>query len=128
MILPVYIKLDKDAYDLEPIVDKKNAYHLRASEEGYLMPGESRLFDTGVYCEFPNEIMGIVMSDNNLEIKHKIAASNLLVENKKNIVIRLYNHSTVPYLIERGSRIALLTIVSNNSSDGYKLCKIGRWT
>ncbi len=107
------IKLEKEAS--APIRVARNVFDLCSMECGYIQPYSSKVFDTGVHIEFSDDTIGLLTNNPQLHVKHKISFPSEIIEKKEvNIIIRLYNNSSVPYWVEKGTKIAQITILPSH--------------
>lgn len=87
-------------------------FDLRADETIQILPGEQRFISTGVILEIPHGYFGFVRD------RSSIAALQLYVQAgvidpsyRGEVQVVLSSHALVPYLIEKGDRIAQLILV-----------------
>ncbi|OQS55663.1 DUT1 [Ecytonucleospora hepatopenaei] len=94
--------------------DGAAGYDLRSIQNAMLMPGESVKIKTGLFIDLPNEYFGIILSRSGLSVKNGIEVVNSYVEDRKEIEVSLLNHSSQPFNIEIGMRIAQLVFMEKN--------------
>ena len=86
---------------------------LFARERKVIEPGKSATFDTGVCVELPHGCYAKVESKSGLNVKHGVMCCGGVIDEpyRGSIVVKLYNLSDVPYIVERGDKIAQLIIM-----------------
>lgn len=83
-----------------------------ASDDVYIYPGESELFDTGVHVQLPKNTVGFLKSKSGLNVKHGITSEGVIdVGYTGSIIVKLYNHESKPYKVCRGDKISQLVIL-----------------
>lgn len=83
-----------------------------ASDDVYIYPGESELFDTGVHVQLPKNTVGFLKSKSGLNVKHGITSEGVIdVGYTGSIIVKLYNHGSKPYKVCRGDKISQLVMV-----------------
>lgn len=83
-----------------------------ASDDVYIYPGESELFDTGVHVQLPKNTVGFLKSKSGLNVKHGITSEGVIDAGYTgSIMVKLYNHGSKPYKVCRGDKISQLVIV-----------------
>ena len=77
-----------------------------ASDDVYIYPGESELFDTGVHVQLPKNTVGFLKSKSGLNVKHGITSEGVIdVGYTGSIMVKLYNHGSKPYKVCSSSLI-----------------------
>ena len=72
----------------------------------------SASIDTGVHIELPKNTVGLLKSKSGLNVKHGLTSEGVIdVGYTGSIVVKLYNHSSKPYTIQKGDKISQLVIV-----------------
>lgn len=85
---------------------------LRSTETVYIPARDSREIDTGVHVQLPSGTAGVLISKSGLNVRNGITSTGLIDEGYTgSIVVKLYNHSTVPYTVQRGDKISQLVVV-----------------
>lgn len=87
---------------------------LYSVESGYLLPGERKLFDTGVAIELPDSYVGYVCPRSGLAVKKGISIVNSpgVVDSgyRGTLLINLINLGEANHWVEVGDRIAQLIV------------------
>lgn len=66
---------------------------------------------TGVHINLPKNTAGILISKSGLNVKHGITSTGLIDESYTGeIVVKLFNHSPEPYLVNAGDKVTQLII------------------
>lgn len=69
-------------------------------------------FDTGVRMYIPEGYVGFLKSKSGLNVKHSITSEGVIDAGYTGtIVVKLYNHSDVPYIVNKGDKISQLVIL-----------------
>ena len=85
---------------------------IRAMDGGTVEPGEGRVFRTGVHVQLPEGTCGLLVSKSGLNVKHGITSTGLIDEGYTGeILVKLYNHSPLPYAVSAGDKISQLVIL-----------------
>ena len=85
---------------------------LRVMESGTVEPGSGQVFRTGVHVQLPEGTCGLLVSKSGLNVKHGITSTGLIDEGYTGeIMVKLYNHSDLPYQISAGDKISQLVIL-----------------
>lgn len=83
-------------------------------EEATLMPGETKLFGTGIAAEIPEGFVGLIYARSGLSCKQGLAPANKVgvidSDYRGEIAIYLYNHSSQARTVKPGDRIAQLVV------------------
>lgn len=81
--------------------------------EAHLVPAKGwAKFDTGVHIELPVGTVGMLKSKSGLNVKHGIVSEGVIdVGYTGSIVVKLYNHSNVDYMVYAGDKISQLVIL-----------------
>ena len=70
------------------------------------------IIDTGVHVEIPEGCVGFIKSKSGLNVKHGLTAEGVIdAHYTGSIVVKLYNHTSEPYLFKAGDKIAQLVIL-----------------
>jgi dUTP pyrophosphatase len=87
-------------------------YDLKASEQCIIPPRSHRKIKTGVRVTLPPNTYGRIASRSGLSVKHglEVGAGTIDEDYENEVVINLYNHSDVEYIVEQQHRIAHLII------------------
>lgn len=87
---------------------------LRISGNGVLIPGQTKVFGTGLYVELPEGTVGLVYARSGLATKYGIAPANKVgvIDSgyRGEIKIALHNHSPYPVQITKGDKVAQLIV------------------
>lgn len=85
---------------------------LRSPVTIYIPARESRVIDTEVHVELPKGTAGVLISKSGLNVKNGITSTGLIDEGYTgSIKVKLYNHSTIPYIVKAGDKISQLVII-----------------
>lgn len=85
---------------------------LRSPETVYIPAKASREIDTGVHVQLPSGTAGVLLSKSGLNVKNGITSTGLIDEGYTgSIVVKLYNHSTIGYTVQRGDKISQLVVL-----------------
>lgn len=77
-----------------------------------IMPQASAVIDTGVHVALPEGSVGFLKSKSGLNIKHGILGEGVIDAGYTgSIRVKLYNHGSAPYCIQRGDKITQLVIL-----------------
>ncbi len=72
----------------------------------------SAVIDTGVHMEIPEGCVGLVKSKSGLNVKHGLTADGVIdAHYTGSIAVKLYNHTSKPYLFKAGDKTAQLVIL-----------------
>ena len=75
-------------------------------------PRGCAVIDTGVHIELPKNTVGMVKSKSGLNVKHGIQSEGVIdVGYTGSIRVKLYNHSDLWYLVNKGDKISQLVIL-----------------
>jgi dUTP pyrophosphatase len=87
---------------------------VRSNEDGELQPGEFKLVKTGLFVEIPSGYEIQVRPRSGMALKHGVTVLNspgtIDSDYRGEIGVILINHSTLPYAIIKGERIAQLVL------------------
>ena len=83
------------------------------SRENKIIPAHgSAIFDTGVHIQIPGSLAAVIISKSGLNVKESLTSTGLIDEGYTGaLIVKLYNHSDVPTLIERGHKISQFILV-----------------
>lgn len=83
------------------------------AKDGQIVPAkESAIFDTGVHVEIPVGYVGMLKSKSGLNVKHGITSEGVIDAGYTgSIVVKLYNHGSYDYRVEKGDKISQLVIM-----------------
>ena len=85
---------------------------LYAVESACVPAKGSCTFDTGVHVEIPPYHVGFIKSKSGLMVKHNIVTDGTVDAGYTgSIVVKLFNHGLSDVVLERGQKIAQLTIL-----------------
>lgn len=77
-----------------------------------LMSQASAVIDTGVHVELPLGSVGFLKSKSGLNVKHGILGEGVIDAGYiGSIRVKLYNHGSDPYCIQRGDKVTQLVIL-----------------
>lgn len=90
-------------------------WDLRAYQSGGIPPNSGRTFRTGVHVEIPRGHCGLLVSKSGLNVKNDLTSTGLIDEGYTGeILVKLYNHSSWPYMVSQGDKISQLVILPVN--------------
>lgn len=76
----------------------------------------SSVHDTGVHVEIPEGYVGFIKSKSGLNVKHGITAEGVIdCGYTGSIIVKLYNHTSEPYVFNAGDKITQLVILPINT-------------
>lgn len=83
------------------------------ARESRIVPAHGSVkFDTGVHIELPKGTVGMLKSKSGLNVKYGITSEGVIdVGFTGSLVVKLFNHSDVDYLVEKGDKISQLVII-----------------
>lgn len=96
-----------------PRKDKgNNGWDLFSIEDVELLPGEIGLINTGLVCNFPDNIYGLIWPRSGLAVKNGIDVMAGLIDSsyRGEIKVALINHSNETVVLPAGSKIAQMII------------------
>lgn len=96
-----------------PRKDKgNNGWDLSSVEDVTLHPGERALVNTGLVCNFPDGIYGLIWPRSGLAVKSGLDILAGLIDSsyRGEIKVALINHSDFPINLPAGSKIAQMII------------------
>jgi dUTP pyrophosphatase len=68
--------------------------------------------DTGVHVQIPEGYVGFIKAKSGLNVKHGLTCTGVIdAHYTGSIAVKLYNHTSEPYLIKAGDKIAQLVIL-----------------
>lgn len=77
-----------------------------------IMPYASAVIDTGVHVELPPGSVGFLKSKSGLNVRHGILGEGVIDAGYTgSIRVKLYNHGSDPYCIQRGDKVTQLVIL-----------------
>lgn len=106
------IKLDEGAY-MPTRAHATDAGLDLYSRERYILPAKgSCVIDTGVHIELPKDTVGFIKSKSGLNVNYGITSEGVIDEGYTgSIHVKLYNHSTRGYIVDKGDKITQLVIL-----------------
>ena len=83
------------------------------ARESRIVPAHGSVkFDTGVHIELPKGTTGFLKSKSGLNVNFGITSEGVIDEGYTgSIAVKLYNHSDIDYLVEKGDKISQLVII-----------------
>ncbi|EKX31848.1 hypothetical protein GUITHDRAFT_82757 [Guillardia theta CCMP2712] len=113
------VKLQDGATIPKRATEGSACYDLYSNEEGTIPAHSRRMFDTGVYVEFPNQFMLQILSRSGLSLKHGLQVGAGIVDSdyRGSIKVLLYNHSDSAYHIEKHDKIAQMALIHIETPD-----------
>ena len=77
-----------------------------------IMPQANAVIDTGVHVELPPGSVGFLKSKSGLNVRHGILGEGVIDAGYTgSIRVKLYNHGSDPYCIQRGDKVTQLVIL-----------------
>ena len=74
--------------------------------------GGSTVIDTGVHVEIPEGYAGFIKAKSGLNVNHGLTCTGVIdAHYTGSIAVKLYNHTSEPYQIKAGDKIAQLVIL-----------------
>lgn len=106
------IKLDRGAFVPVRAHGTDAGADLRSPIDTVIPARGSRVIDTGVHIQLPHGYVGMLKSKSGLNVKNGITSEGVIDEGYTGpIKVKLYNHSDVYRVIERGDKITQLVII-----------------
>ena len=106
------IKLDPGAYMPERAHSADAGYDLRSPITDRLYAGQAIVIDTGVHVAIPEGYAGFLKSKSGLNVRHDIVGEGVIDSGYTgSIRVKLYNHGTESYMIEKGDKISQLVLL-----------------
>ena len=106
------VKLDEGAFMPEYAHLTDAGADLRSPIDAIVPACGSVIIDTGVHIELPWNTVGFLKSKSGLNVKHDITSTGVIDEQYTgSIRVKLYNHGSQGYHIERGDKITQLVIL-----------------
>lgn len=98
---------------------------LYALEGEIILPGQTKLIHTGLSMGIPQGLVGLVFARSGLATKRGLAPANKVgvidSDYRGEIMVSLYNQSSVEQTIEKGERIAQISFVPYYVAE-FELC------
>lgn len=106
------IMLDSGAYRPTRAHKTDAGLDLYSPVDVVIMPQASAVIDTGVHVALPEGSVGFLKSKSGLNVKHGILSEGVIDAGYTgSIRVKLYNHGSDPYCIQRGDKITQLVIL-----------------
>lgn len=106
------VMLDEGAYMPTRAYSTDAGLDLYSPVDVMIMPRASAVIDTGVHVELPPGSVGFLKSKSGLNVKHGILGEGVIDAGYTgSIRVKLYNHGSDPYCIQRGDKITQLVIL-----------------
>ena len=87
-------------------------FDIYSREDKFINPKSSACFDTGVHIEIPQGFVGFLKSKNGLNVKNSIQSEGVIdCGYTDSIVVKLYNHGSERYKVNKGDKISQLVIL-----------------
>ena len=121
-----YIKLNENAKQPTYGTDFAAGADLYSAQDALTIPPHTTAFiGTGIATEIPTGYVGLVFARSGLACKRSLAPANKVgvidSDYRGEIKVALHNHSNEPQSIEKGERIAQMSIIPYVMAD-YELC------
>lgn len=108
----VPVKLDEGAYLPVRAHDTDAGADIRTPDSFTLAAHGGAIVHTGVHVQTPPNCVAMLKSKSGLNIRSGIVSEGVIDEGfDGEVVVKLYNHSDVSYLFERGDKITQLVIM-----------------
>lgn len=105
------VYLDDGAYMPERAHSTDAGLDIRAMESKTVTAFGTAVFKTGVHIQLPKGTAGVLISKSGLNVKHDITSTGLIDEGYTGeIVVKLHNHGSTSYRVEKGDKISQLVI------------------
>lgn len=106
------VKLDPGAYMPKRAHPADAGLDLRSPVNEFVPSFGSAIIDTGVHVEIPEGYVGMLKSKSGLNVKHGLTSEGVIDSGYTgSIVVKLYNHSSKEYLVQKGDKISQLVIM-----------------
>lgn len=106
------VMLDEGAYMPTRAYSTDAGLDLYSPVDVMIMPQASAVIDTGVHVELPPGSVGFLKSKSGLNVKHGILGEGVIDAGYTgSIRVKLYNHGSDPYCIQRGDKVTQLVIL-----------------
>ena len=106
------VQLDAGAFAPVKAHEWDAGYDLKSRDDVTVWAEDSAVFETGVHVEIPAGWCGQIWSKSGLYVNHGITVTGLIDAGYSGgIVVRMENHTAVPYKVNRGDKIAQLVLV-----------------
>lgn len=101
------VMLDEGAYMPTRAHSTDAGYDLRTRERVVVHKRSSVVIDTGVHIQLPEGKCAVIISKSGLNTLYDITSTGLIDEGfTGTIKVKLYNHSDVPYIFNKGDKIS----------------------
>lgn len=106
------VMLDEGAYMPTRAHSTDAGLDLYSPFDVMIMPRANAVIDTGVHVELPPGSVGFLKSKSGLNVKHGILSEGVIDAGYTgSIRVKLYNHGSDPYCIQRGDKVTQLVIL-----------------
>ena len=106
------IMLDDGAYMPTRAHSMDAGLDLYSPVDVMIKPQASAVIDTGVHVALPEGSVGFLKSKSGLNVKHGILSEGVIDAGYTgSIRVKLYNHGSDPYCIQRGDKVTQLVIL-----------------
>ena len=117
--MKIKVVLDEGAKMPTKAHNSDAGFDLYSREVKYIPPhnasywqGSYATFDTGVHVEIPQGYVGFLKSKSGLNVKHNLTSDGVIDAGYTGpIVVKLYNHGTTEYIVNKGDKITQLVIL-----------------
>ena len=108
----VNVILEDGAYMPEKAHESDAGFDLKSPCYRVLEAHRSLSIDTGVHMEIPKGYVGFLKSKSGLNVKYGILTEGVIDSGYTgSIVVKMYNHSDMPYEINTGDKITQIVIL-----------------
>ena len=116
------VKLDEGAYMPEYAHEDDAGMDIRSPKQFVVPSHGSYVIDTGVHVEIPKGYAGFLKSKSGLNVKHGITSEGVIDTGYTgSIVVKLYNHNELSYIINPGDKITQLVLVKVGHGAPFEL-------
>ena len=106
------IKLDTWAYEPTRAHDTDAGLDIKAPFHFTLYPRRTKVINTGVHVQLPENCVGLLQSKSGLNIKDSILSTGVIDEGYTGeIKVKLYNHGDYPVEFNSGDKISQLIVL-----------------
>ena len=104
--------LDEGAYIPTRAHSTDAGLDIRAMESQTVLAYGTAVFHTGVHIQLPKGTAALLVAKSGLNIKNDITSTGLIDEGYTGeIVVKLHNHNSISYRVEKGDKISQLVII-----------------
>ena len=92
---------------------------IQSNQNAEILPRSDALIGTGIRIQIPPGYVGFLKSRSGLSVRNKIEVGAGVIDSnyRGEIMVHLYNYSDIPFVVQRGDRIAQLITLSYYSPE-----------